>query len=26
LLASPETSITKQVAERIDIKSQPKPE
>jgi outer membrane protein len=26
LLASPETSITQQVAERIDIKSQPKPE
>jgi outer membrane protein len=26
LLASPETSITEQVAERIDIKSQPKPE
>jgi Skp family chaperone for outer membrane proteins len=26
LLASPETSITKQVAERIDIKAQPKPE
>lgn len=26
LLASPETSITKQVADRIDIKSQPQPE
>lgn len=26
LLASPQTSITQQVAERIDIKSQPKPE